>query len=375
MILVWFIIKELLYLARIARARWRMRKCAQEQQGVLQRLGRTGWELRKQHEGMDDILEELGKLEEEEERLTRQAEELEDEIRSTPGPVRDLQNRLDKALGRRAQVQQNMQRLYLTLGKALDSTRHHDAALVEYYNQIDSCSERRDALRRHERNVWRSAVRWAPLALVELAILTALGVWAGRKAAPIFTQYHLVFRFEPKRGETPWGLSRRSGGSLRVKDGRLAIAAGPDVGLRVWPKKVKPFRNVLIKVRFVYAPGADAGVMFRYRDYDFYVVEFQPGRGCRLLLYLAGRRSVVAEWAAGGTRDDKSKSCDIEVKAVDDKVAASVDGRVAFVQDGLYVWPGRVGLFAPPGASAQIERYEVYVKGWQGWLNRVKPRP
>ncbi len=373
MILFWFLAKQASCALRIIRAQLRLRVCRQEQTSLLRQLGRRAWELRKQHVGMDDILDELVALEDEDKELAKQAHELRQQAEDRPHAARELQRTHERTLERRAKIRRENAEKHLLLGKAVDASRHHDAALIEYYQSIDDCTERRQELRQHRRVLAMSFLRLAPFALMELAALIFIGLYVFHRAKPIFTEYHVVFRDDFAKSSGRWRQVDGDRGGLTIRDRAMVLQAPANTELCVAPKLKRPFRDVWVKMRVAKPARADiVGIILRRRLCDFYVVEVRGDGRCRLSVYLAGRRSVVRDWRLPGKSPSASDSFTLEARAVRDKIAVTLDGSLVFLQDELEEWRGDVGVYVPAGGSASVTHFEVRVKGLSGWWEREK---
>lgn len=375
MILVLFLSRAVRHVARMLDNWHQTKATAWLDTKILAELGRKAWQLRKQHVGMEDILAELGQLETEAAELHAAIVRHEDDLYAGDPTDREHLREVRKGGARLDHVQRQRGRRFVLLGKALDASRHHDAALVDYYRRLDENRQQRHDLEQDSRARRKGMLAVLPLAVAEGVILLVLAVWAARGGIPVLTEYHCVFSDDFGHGAGQWTLANPKAGTLSVESSGLCLRSTGDVEARAFPLGVAGMEDVSVKVlvRDVSEAGI-AGLVFRQTAQDSYVLEFRRDRSCRLSLWMPDGQDPLGAWKSPRGVSQDADTFEIELRCSGRKVWAFVDGKLALHQKTFESHSGIVGLAVSPRAEANIARFEVGCGGLRGWLAKRASR-
>lgn len=371
MVLVWFLWRTFRAYLRLLAA-WRIvRECNRKEERFLRALGVRAWDLRKQHEGMDDILSRLAELERQAEELEATVDDLEEKAYAGDRSDRATYQQLTRERRRLARIQGECARNFVIFGRALNASRHHDAALVEYYRSLDTNLEERERARTIVCAGRRMLLWGTPLATMECMIILLICMWPMHLARPIVTGYHKSYDADLTAKDLGWGLAEGNAGTLRTDRGLLVFDSGGEGAARAFPPQEDTGKDILIRVTVrAMSPGATAGVIFRSKGDRHYMIEFQSRRACRLVLWVHGRRAPLTVWQmppdlpriTGG-------DFDVAVCCSGQKVWAYIDNKAAFHEKLYQAWRSTAGLAVFNG-EIQVSRFAFGHKGVGGWFHR-----
>jgi hypothetical protein len=272
---------------------------------------------------------------------------------------------------RLAALQRSSAEDLLLFGKAIDASRHHDAALGEDYGRIDDNSACRERANQQRREAQRGALNALPLALVEFVLLGALFAWGIHAVLPAFTGYHVVFDDDFRQRPVRWSSALPGIGSLEVKDGTLTLR-GADAGrVNAFPSLEELYEDVSVSASVSeLAPDASCGILLRHADSRFYVLEFRGDNQCRFTVSMANRPTPLCDWEPAPVARAKPGPFVVEARVRGKDLAAFIDGTLVLRRRGFEAWPGRVGLSVSPQAQVKLSRFVVRARGLHAWFTQ-----
>lgn len=342
---------------------------------LLHDLGRQAWDLRKQHVGMEDILGDLGRVETEIGNLGATVAQVEEELYQGDSMNRRLRGRLRDAQADLGRAKRAAARHYVLFGKALDASRHHDAALVDYYRRISENAEHREKARRDTYRSWMRLFAILPFAVIEWAVIAVAIVSCLRVGGAFSGGYHVVFRENFQSGAEHWTKPHARSGSLEVSEGALRLRSTLDRPAKALLSTQEQSPKVGLRLEVLdLSPGAIGGIVFNSGTHEEYILEFRADHMCRLAVYKRGRQDYLTPWRGTPPSDVMASELRVEVRCAGQEVFALINGRLALSRAVFEPEPGYAGLYVSPNGELRVASFDVGYHGLSGWLTKVTGR-
>ena len=349
--------------------------CTRQEERLLHDLGRHAWNLRKQHVGMEDVLADLGRVEGEIAGLEESVAQVEEELYQGDAMDRRLRGRLRDAQADLDRAKRTAARHYTLFGKALDASRHHDAALVDYYQRISENAEHRENARSDAYRTWMRLFAILPLAIIECAILGVVVVYCFRVGGAFSGGYHIVFREDFQSGAERWTKPHERSGSLEVSEGALRLRSALDCPAKALLSTKEQSPNVGIRLRVLeLSPGAIGGIVFNSVAREEYVLEFRADHMCRLVVYKRGRQDYLTPWRGSPPSGAMGSDLRVEVRCAGQEVFALINGKLALSKQIFEPEAGYAGLYVSANGELSVAGFDVGYHGLSGWLAKVTGR-